>query len=217
MCRYMNVLLCTILVSGSLCATPILVNGTDLKEVVKSPDQALVCDSSGENNVCFSIKQGIIELGSADLQGLESVKKQRDNLKMRKSSLKRLSAGTVFSSSSGKFITLSNAYITGGNAVELQAGTHIELENVIIQSPEVLLECSKLQAWMCFIDADTVYIESSSPTSLIKSIRISFDRNATVPCCIQGTFDFESNETEGLFYAVGAQKISILFSPEVFK
>lgn len=217
MCRYMNVLLCTILVSGSLCATSIVVNGTDLKEVVKSPDQALVCDVPGKNNICFSMKQGVIKMGAADLQGVDSIKRQRHNLEIRKPSLTRLSTGTVFSSTSGKSITLPNVYISAGDAVELRAGIQIELENVIIQSPEVLLECSKLQAWMCFIDADTVYIESSSPTSLIKSIRISFDKNATVPCCIQGTFDFESNETEGLFYAVGAQKVSILFSPAVFK
>jgi hypothetical protein len=212
-----RVLSCAVVISGYLNAATITVNGTDIKQIIKSPDQAVAVKVPDRINMCFRLKQGTIDIGGVSSTGLADFKKRRDVLEKNQSDMQQISLRQAFSSTAKTSMDLFNVWITAPEKTELRAGTYIDFDNVIINSKEVILECKKLQTLFCFIDADVLYIESSCPSSLVRSIRITFSRDVGVSRCIQGKIDFESNETEEFFFAVGAQEISLMFSPEVFK
>lgn len=96
------------------------------------------------------------------------------------------------------------------------AGSNLTLFDVILKSKEVFFESNKFDIHSCFIDADTLQLETSDPQSIFKAIRFTFNKNLPIIKCIQGILDFTSNETDGIFFVLGAQKVEILLSDRAF-
>jgi hypothetical protein len=200
----------------SLLATPITINGRNINEIL-TPEQVLQYENLTATNVAVSLKDGALEIGDMVLDNLEAITTYRNELENNKHTLTQHAGGTRLASKSASALSFYGAYVTGDEQVVLDAGANLEIYNAIVQSKEVIFACNTLKVRACFVDAPILQLESSSPESLIKIIRFTFNTEQSAHACIQGILDFARNQTEEPFIALGACKAEIAFAPHAFE
>lgn len=94
---------------------------------------------------------------------------------------------------------------------------NVHIENTILKAKKIKIIVQQIKCGLCFADTDELEIEVRSAESPYATIRLFRNKNNQNPMVLQGKLDFVNNSTEGLFIVLGAEKIVISFSPEVFQ
>lgn len=194
----------------------ITINGQELKEIIKQ-GQVLIYENQKANHIALRIQNGAIQIGQLDIQDdITRVKKFYDEFRENKAHLSCQSANETYTSYAGARMTIDGAYITAGKDIDIRAA-HVSTFNSILQSKDIHILCSSdFKAYTCFMDADTLTLES--PLSLFQAIRFTFSKDPSVPPLVQGTIDFLREKTDdGALVVIGACKLEISFSPQVFE
>ncbi len=207
----------TIFFSYGNVSCAITVNGKNLNSII-NPSQVLVYETKMDH-IVIKIKDGNIEIGSVKLSNLEAAQEYYNELEDTKDQLCQKRAEDTLSIKAGQ-IEVNHAYLEARNKVIVKSLTDLSITSAILKSKEVELIAQELKFSACFLNTDTadsLQIESNSPTSLIELIRFTFNKDLPVPAAIKGEINFVKNETNELLIAVRAQKVRIQFREHAFK
>ncbi len=213
--RYVALSLSIFLPIGSLFSA-VTFNGKDINDLLK-PGQVLTYEDKNANNIVLRVKDNVITVGSfKKLSNLENVKGRYDNLEKKKDNIPQISSKKLHNSS-GKAMTVDGAYFVAADEIHLEAGSAMTISDAIMRSKEIFLISNQLNLNGCFTDSEMLQIETTAPSSLLKALRFTFNKNLQMTPLIQGNVDFESNNTIEDFIVLGAQKVEIIFADTAFE
>lgn len=201
---------------GYASLSAVKVDGQELTSIIES-GATLVCTDSSSNNICISVKDGNIEVGSLHLSNVEGVKDFLKQLKDGKDTLYQNISKDIVKLSLGSNILINGAYISGDSKVILETQKKIDISNAILKSKKVAFVGNELKADGCFLDTDELQIESNVPESIFQAIIFTFNKNIQIPASIAGEISFVKDETTGNLLVVGAQEVRIVFASKVFE
>lgn len=190
----------------------LIINDKDINEYIK-PGQSITSKYENPTDIVLKLKNGRLEIETAILQNPQEVPERFNKLK--KCNLNECSSGKSYIARS-RTISLEGTYISSNEDIFLVASSNLELFGVILKSKEIFLGCNALDVQDCFIDANAIQIEISSPESMIKIIRLTFNKSSSILNMIEGKVDFSLNEIDGVFLILGLQRIDIVFSDKAF-
>lgn len=193
----------------------VTINGNDINTIT-SPGNTLMYKNVATNNIFISVKNGAIEIGSLRLNNYQGVKDFLKDLETDKDQLYQNVSKDRVTITSGAHIRLNGAYISGDNQVLLEAKSFVEITDAILKSKEIVLIGNDLNLERCFIDSDVLQIEATSPNSVFKILRFTFDKSTAIPATVQGKIDFANNETGEDFLITGANQVEIIFADHAF-
>lgn len=190
----------------------IKLNGKELSSII-TPGRAAVCKIN-DDLALISIKDGNIEVKSRILTKIGNINEKFNNLK-------NLGGGVRFTSkeinlSAGIDMNNKGYFATAHEQIILQAGNKLSLASSILTAPTVVLACNKMNLTNCYIDADTLQIEVNSPKSFCEIISFKFKKDFPYPHIVEGTVDFENNQTIDDLLVFGVEEVRITFYPKAF-
>lgn len=209
-------LLALTLTSTVCSASAITINGQDALPLIDRKWLTCIPGDGVADNVSLRINKGAIEIISVTIDAIEADIRiplrfaaiEKDNKRSRDS--EKLKSKIVDHS-----ISFKNREIRDEEKIYLEANTDMNLENVILQSPDILLAAKQLKFSDCFCGPKNLLLMSANPNSFYKAIVFSFDEKCLSHKTINGKIDFETDAGE--LEILGVKEINIIFSDWVFE
>jgi hypothetical protein len=200
----------------------ITINGQDALPLIKlTPEgKQLKCIPNKEvvDNVSLRINKGAIEITPVTVDAIEAEIRiplrfaaiQKDHKRLDHSERLR-----SFRTITGQSISFKEREISEKERISVEASMDIQLENVILQSPNIILAAKQLKFNNCFCGSKYLLVMSTNPKSLYKAIVFSFDEKCLSHTAINGKIDFETDTGE--LEILNVKEINIVFSERAFE
>ncbi len=196
------------------------VNGKNINELTKGNTLGLEMPAPA-TNITLWIAQGNLEVGSLtfderDLQaGIAACKE----FEMQKEQLSCMNAGKSLNLGATKGSNKHDGvYLKAGTEICLRAGTDIDVNYSILESPEIYVIGTQMKFDHCLCkNTKFLQLESTSDKALFKIIRFTFKEDAAMPYAVQGCINLETGEIAENFMVMGACRVEIVFNDVAFQ
>lgn len=195
----------------------ITINGQDALPLIKSTPEGkwLTCIAS-KGPMDLRINKGAIEITSFTVDKIEEnirIPLRFAAIEKNNQRFSRSERLISFSKKGVPSISLKDRKIS---EEYLEASMDMNLENVILSSPEVSLAAQQLNFCNCFCGRKTLLLIPANPNSWYNGIAFSFDEKYSSHQTISsGKIDFVTDTGE--FKIFGVKEINVIFSERAFQ
>lgn len=202
----------------------ITIQGENIKNCGSHSGRSITLASKPEvyapetDNLTVCLQDNDLTWGSIELHSTEQLADVYYNL-LSNSFLNRVHATKKIKLHAQKAHTFTHAALVAQEAVILKSQDSINLTQSVLGAQEVHLAADNINFNTVAIDNPhtVLYLYAVSYDSVIKAIRITFNRETKMPYVINGICDLKNGSTEKPLIIVGADTVDILFGDQAFE